>query len=83
MFLVKIQAIIKIIADNSKTLNQASHELSTLSGNMAGRGEQMTDKSRRVTESADQMNDNITAVVSAAMEQSSTRQTAWPLPLRN
>ena len=71
LFAEKIQGIIKTIASNAKTLNDASAELSKLSDQMTTGADNMSGKSNTVAVSAEEMSGNMTAV-SATMEQSST-----------
>ncbi|MGD9161549.1 MAG: HAMP domain-containing methyl-accepting chemotaxis protein [Desulfobacteraceae bacterium] len=71
LFLEKLQTMIRNIVRNAETLNQASTELSGLSGQMSAGADQMSLKAKSVATASEQMSVNMDSVA-AAMEEAST-----------
>jgi methyl-accepting chemotaxis protein len=70
-FMNKLQALIKEIAGNAASLNQASVGLSAIAGQMASSAETMTGRTNTVATAAEEMSANM-GTVAAASEQAAT-----------
>jgi methyl-accepting chemotaxis protein len=71
VFVEKLQALIRQVAQNSTQLNTSSHELTAISEHVSQSAEQTSGKSNTVATAAEEMNANMSQVA-AAMEQTST-----------
>ena len=70
-FIVKLQGIIKQIADNSTSVGASSEQLSSISEELLTEAEDTSQRSTNVATSSEEMSTNLNSVA-AAMEESST-----------
>jgi methyl-accepting chemotaxis protein len=71
VFVEKLQALIRQVAQHSTELNSSSRELTTISEHVSRSAEQTSGKANTVAAAAEEMNANM-ASVAAAMEEAST-----------
>ena len=70
-FIIKLQGIIKQIADNSKGVSTNSNRLSEISRNLLSNSDDTSERASNVAASSEQMSANLSSVA-AAMEESAT-----------
>ena len=72
VFIGKLQANVKQISENTRSLSSASEELSSVSTQLAASTEEMTGQSNSVAASAEQSSSNVTNISAAAEEMSNS-----------